>query len=121
VVDLEQAEVLAAGDVQEDAGGPVDGLFQERRGDRSTGRVGATGLATGGPDPHEGRAGVVHDRAHVGEVEVDQAGNRDQVGDPLDALAQDVVGLPEGVEHRGAPLHYGEQLLVGNHDQGVHD
>ena len=63
----------------------------------------------------------MHDRAHVGEVEVDQAGDRDQVGDPLDALAQHVVGLLEGVEHRGAPLDHREQLLVGDHDQRVHD
>ena len=33
-------------------------------------------------DP-SGRAGVGHDRAHVGEVEVDQAGHRDQVADAL--------------------------------------
>ena len=74
-----------------------------------------------GADAHQRRAGVLHDRAHVGEVEVDQAGDRDQVGDALDALAQHVVGLAEGVEHRGAPLDDREQLLVGDHDQRVDD
>ncbi len=63
----------------------------------------------------------MHDRAHVGEVEVDQAGDRDQVGDALHALAQHVVGLAERVEHRGASLDDGKQLLVGDHDQGVDD
>jgi hypothetical protein len=44
-------------------------------------------------------ARVLHDRAHVGEVEVDQAGKRDQVADALDALAEDVVGDSERVQH----------------------
>ena len=48
-------------------------------------------------------------------------GDRDQVGDPLHALAQDVVGLAEGVEHRRAPLDDRQQLLVGDHDQRVDD
>ena len=49
-------------------------------------------------DPHERRAGVLHDRPDVGEVEVDQARHRDDVADPLDALAEDVVDDPERVE-----------------------
>ena len=57
-----------------------------------------------GADAHQRRAGVVHDRAHVGEVEVDQAGDRDEVGDALDALAQDVVGFAERLEDRRAAL-----------------
>ena len=83
------------------------------------GGVGGAVLAGAGADAHQRRAGVAHDRAHVGEVEVDQAGDGDQVGDALDALAQDVVGLAEGVEDRGAPLDDREQPLVGDHDQRV--
>ncbi len=93
LVDLEQAEVAPAGDVEQDAGRAVDGLLEQRRGDRGLRGVGAAALAGAGADAHHRGAGVGHDRAHVGEVEVDQAGDRDQVGDPLDALAQDVVGL----------------------------
>ena len=73
----------------------------------------------GGADAHQRRAGVLHDRAHVGEVEVDQARDRDQVGDALDALAQDVVGLAEGVEDARPPLDDRQQLLVRDHDQRV--
>ena len=70
-------------------------------------------------DAHHRRAGVGHDRPHVGEVEVDLAGSRDQVGDALDALAQDVVGHPEGLLDRGAALDDLEQLLVRDDDQRV--
>ena len=34
LVDLEQPEVTAAGDVEQDAGGALDGLLEQRRGDR---------------------------------------------------------------------------------------
>ena len=61
-------------------------------------RLGRAVLAGRGADAHQRRAGVAHDRAHVGEVEVDEPGDGDQVGDALDALAQDVVGHPEGVD-----------------------
>ena len=68
------------------------------------GRLGRAVLAAGLADAHQRRAGVGHDRADVGEVEVDEAGDRDQVGDALDALAQDVVGLAERLEDRRAAL-----------------
>ena len=119
VVHLEEPQVLATGDVQQDPGRAIDRLLQQGRGDRGLGGLGAAILAGGVADAHQRRAGVVHDRADVGEVEIDKAGNGDQVGDALDALPQHVVGLAEGVEHRGAALDDRQQALVGNHDQGV--
>ena len=62
----------------------------------------ARSLAGAHADAEQRLAGVGHGRAHVGEVEVDQRRQRDQVGDALDALAQDVVGDLEGLDHRGA-------------------
>ena len=120
LVDLEQPEVAPAGDVEQDAGGALDGFLQQRRGDRLLGGLRRARLARGGADPHQRRPGVLHDRPDVGEVEVDQAGDRDQVGDALDALAQHVVGLAERVEDARAALDHREQLLVGDHDQRVH-
>ena len=73
----------------------------------------------GRADAHERRAGVAHDRAHVGEVEVDEPGHGDQVGDALDALAEDVVGHPERVDDRGLLLDDLEQPVVLDHDQRV--
>src|SRR3954468_363182 len=121
LVDLEQADVLAARDVEQDPGGALDGLLEQRAGDRLLGGLDRAVLAAGLPDAHERRTGVGHDRAHVGEVEVDEAGDRDEVGDPLHALAQDVVGLAEGLEDRRAALDDVQQLLVGDDDQRVDD
>src|SRR5829696_1405697 len=55
------------------------------------------------PAPHS-PPGVVHDRAHVGEVQIYQAGHRDEVRDALNTLLQDVVGHLEGVHHAGPLL-----------------
>ena len=70
-------------------------------------------------DAHQRRAGVRHDRAHVGEVEVDQAGHRDQVADALHALPEHVVGDLERVDHRRRAVEHLEQPVVRDHDHRV--
>ena len=60
-----------------------------------------------------------HDRLHVGEVAVDDAGNRDDVGNPLHALPQNVVGNAERFEEARI-LRHRQQLFIGNHDRRVH-
>jgi hypothetical protein len=76
-------------------------------------------LAGRGADAHQRRAGLSHDRPHVGEVEVDQARDGDQVGDPLHALAENVVRDPERLGDGRPLLDHLEQPVVLDHDQGV--
>src|SRR3954462_378447 len=121
LVDLEQADVAAARDVQQDAGRALDGLLEQRARDRLLASLGRAVLAARLADAHEGGAGVRHDRPHVSEVEVDEAGDRDEVGDPLDALTQDVVGLAERLEDGRTALDDVEELLVRDDDQRVDD
>ena len=71
------------------------------------------------PMPIRAEPGVAHDRADVGEVEVDDAGHGDQVGDPLHALAKDVIGHLERVRERRLLLDHLEQPVVLDHDQRV--
>ena len=78
-----------------------------------------TVVAAGGADAHEGRAGAAHDRLHVGEVQVDQARGRDQVGDALDAGEQDLVGRAERVERAHVAVADREQPVVRDDDEGV--
>jgi hypothetical protein len=78
----------------------------------------AARLAAGDPDSHQRRAGVAHDRADVGEVEVDDPGHGDQSAIP-GHLAQDVVDHPERVGERRPLLDHPQQPVVLDHDQRV--
>jgi hypothetical protein len=53
------------------------------------------------------------------EVEVDEPRHRDQVGDPLHALAEDVVRHPERLHDRRLLLDHLEEPVVLDHDQRV--
>ncbi len=119
LVDLVEREVGRAGDAEQDAAGALDAGLQQRAGDGGPGGVDAPALAGGEADAHERRAGVGHDHLHVGEVGVDEARRGDQVGDPLDALEQDLVGGLEGAGQRGLVVDDLEQPVVGDDDEGV--
>src|SRR5438445_1583307 len=84
-----QSEVGAAGDVQKDAPGTVDRGFEQRAGHGVPGRVRGALVPATEADAHQGRALARHDGLDVGEVEVDQAGLDDQVGDTLHALTEE--------------------------------
>ncbi len=60
-----------------------------------------------------------HHRFHIGKVEIDQAGNNNQIRNALNGLAQNIVGNAEGVEKAGAALEGGEQAFVRDGDYGV--
>ncbi|BFO20735.1 hypothetical protein SHKM778_71230 [Streptomyces sp. KM77-8] len=119
LVDLEQAEVGAAGDGEQDATGAVDGRFEERGGDGHLGGGHRAVVAAGRADAHEGGTGLRHDRLDVGEVEVDEAGRGDEVGDALDTGEQHLVRRLEGVENRHLAVRDGQQPVVRDHDEGV--
>ena len=97
----------------------LDGSFEQRAGDRLFCGFDGPVFAGGPSDPHQGRAGAGHDGANVREIEVDEAGHRDQVRNPLHTLPQDVVGDPKGLEHRRPLVHYLQQAIVGDDDQGI--
>jgi len=121
-VQFEQRQVGTAGDVDEHALGPAQAdLVQQRVGDRLLGGLNGAVVARGLARTHHGLAHLVHDRAHVCEVEVDQAGLDHQVGHALDALVKDVVGHGEGFGESGLFVGQSEQVLVRNDDERIDD
>ena len=76
-------------------------------------------LSGGDGRAHERHAHLAHDRAHVREVEVDEAVHGDEVGDALHGLQQHVVGLLEGLEDRHVTPGDRQQPLVRDGDQRV--
>src|SRR4051794_30869946 len=119
LVHLEQTEVAAARDAEQDPAGALDRCLEQRARDRVSGGLERTALAGRVPDAHERRAGVAHDHLHVGEVGVDEARRGDEVGDALHALQQHLVGHLEGIEDRRLLVGDGEQPVVRDDDLGV--
>ncbi|MNZ75477.1 hypothetical protein D3C78_939550 [compost metagenome] len=68
---------------------------------------------------HHRHAHLAHHGAHVGEVDVHQAGALHDVGDAAHGTGQHVVGLGEGGQQAGVLAEDGQQLLVGDGDQRV--
>ena len=62
-------------------------------------------FALGAAGAHERATVARHDGAHVGEIDVHDAVERDEVADALHGLEQHLVGLAEGFDER--------ELVVG--------
>ena len=119
LVHLDEREIVAARDREQDAACADDLRVDERRAQRALRSLSRAVLSGRVADSHERGAGVLHDRSDVGEVEVDEAGGRDQVTDPLDALAQHVIRDLERVDHRRRAVEHLEESVVGDDDDGV--
>src|SRR6266511_2541545 len=85
----------------------------------ASGSAAAWMIAAAVPDAHEGRAGVGHDRLHIGEVEVDEAGHGDEIADALHTLTQHVVDDEERDDHARALLDDLQQAIVRDGDERV--
>ena len=123
LVHFEQGQVRAAGDVDQHALGAVQADFvQQRVGDGLFGGLHGAVLAGGFAGAHHRLAHLVHHRAHVGEVEVDQARAHHQVGHALDALIEHVIGHGEGFGEGGRlSLARRNRFWFGDDDQRVDD
>src|SRR5271170_219687 len=115
---LANGHVRTARDVDEGARGPGDVDAQERGMDRFHDRILGPILALGLADPDEGDAAALHDRTEVVEIEVDEPGSRDDLGDPPDGAREDGVGDLERGLDRKAGYEF-EQPVVRDRDDGV--
>ena len=114
-------QVRAAGDVDEHPlRSPYGDVVQQGRSDGVLRRADRPLLASADARAHERRPAGRHDRAHVGEVNVDVPAHSDQVADPLRGVEEHLVGLLQGVSERGPLAHHGQQTVVGHHDHRVH-
>ena len=119
-VDLEQAHILAADDRNDDAlGARHADAVEQRVGDGLLRSVKRAVLTLAFAGAHHRLAHLTHDRAHVGKVEVDEAGHDHQVGDRAHALLEHFVSELEGFLEGGFRLGDQEQILVRDDDQRV--
>ena len=59
--------------------------------------VSAPDGVTAHTNTHMGVAGILHDRGHVGKIQIDEAGGVNQLRNALHATAQNVIGDLKGV------------------------
>ena len=120
LIDLEQGQILAAGDVDQQALGAAHaGVFQQWVVDRGLGRADGAVVAVGLPGAHHGLTHLEHDRFDIGEIEVDEPVHHHQIGDAAHAHIKDLVGHLERFLPGGAFGGHTEQILVRDHDQRI--
>ena len=119
LVHLEQTQVGTALEEEQHAVGAVDRGLQQRRGDGLLGGRDRAPLTGGRADTHERAAGALHDGLDVVEVDVDETGGRDELGNALDTLKKNLVGLLEGVNDGDVLVGDLQEAVVGDDDEGV--
>src|SRR3989344_4766445 len=120
ILHLQHAKVLASSDGEKNSLRAMYRDFQEGRVYRGAGCELGTLLADTRANPHESTAGVLHDRAHVGKVDVDYTRLRNEVGNSFDCLLQYFVAHRKRVLDAGFARDDGEELVVGDDDECVH-
>ena len=116
-----QAQIGTAGDGQQHALGAFHCRLEQRRVNGLLGRGHDAVITARGTDTHERGAGIRHDRAHVGEVDVDHARDEDEVRDTLHAVVENLIGGTERLHHRQVLIAQLEQAVVRDDDEGVAD
>ena len=111
---------MTAGDVDQHATGAGHGYIVEQRvGDRRLGGFDGAAFAFGLAGAHHRLTHFGHNRADIGEIEIDQPRHDHQVGDPANPRIEHIVGHLEGVGEGGLLVGHAEQVLVGDDNQGV--
>ena len=120
LVDLEQGDVVAGGDIdQHTLGAAHGGIVEQRIGDRRLRGLDRAAFTLGFAGSHHRLAHLAHHRADVGEVEVDQARHHHQIGDPANARMEDVVRHLESLGKGRLLIGDPEQVLVRNDQQRI--
>src|SRR3989344_8280742 len=108
ILHFQHAEVLSSSDGEKNSLGAVYRNFQEGRVYRGLSCEFRTFLADTRANPHERTAGVLHDGAHIGKVDVDDTRLRNEVGDSFDGLLQYIVAHRKCVLDAGFARDDGE-------------
>ena len=68
---------------------------------------------------HQRDTCIFHHRSNIGKINVDEAGQDDDVADTLNALSQHVIGGGECLLHRRSLIDNPQKSVVGNDNHGV--
>ncbi len=98
---------------------PMHRNIEQRAGEGFLGRIdGAVGSGASA-DGHPGRAGIFHNGADIGKVQVNQAGDSDDFGNGLYAVMQHPVRNSKSGVHAGLLVAELQQAVVRDDDQSI--
>ena len=118
-VNLQDRHVIATRDIEQDPRCPIDSHFEQRaRNSFLSGHHDAVSTATV-PDAEQRSARLGHDRSHICEIQIDDAGQGDHVRDALNSLPQYVVGQPERLDEGQIRISDLKQAIIRDDNQGV--
>ena len=97
---LEQGHIHTTSDIEEHTTRSTDINVQQRTGNSDLRCIDGPCLTFSFTDSHQSGTGSRHNCFHVGEVQVNQARNGDQIADTLDTLPQHIISQPESIGQR---------------------
>ncbi len=118
-INFKHAQIVATRDVEQDTLGTVDADFEQGAIDRGARGFSGTIITRAVPDAHEGRAGILHNRFHVREVDVDESVARDQIGNAFDCMLQHLIHHLERFGKWRGFVDQGENFIVRNRDERI--
>ena len=95
-------------------------MLDERSRNSRRGSLFSAILALRDSNPEHSGARALHHRLHICEVDVDEAGDGDDIRNTLHTLAQHVIREKERLLKRRIIHHHVQQSIVGDDDEGVH-
>ena len=119
-IDLIQRHIIATGDVNEDAARALHRhIIKQRIGNGGFSGFHGTFFAFRFTRTHHCLAHLVHHRAHIGKVEIDQPRLDHQVGNTGHTGMQHFIGHGERLGKSGLCISNAEQVLVRNDNQRI--
>ena len=71
------------------------------------------------PDTHKRRPGIRHNHFYIGKVRIYKTRRRNQSGNPLNALSENIIGHLKSINHGRVFIGDTQQSIIGNYYLGV--
>ena len=119
LVDLKKRHIFAAADIEEYTLRPANRHVEKTARDCFLGGTLRAVAPLSLADAHEGGSSFTQHAAHIGEIDVHQPGNVDDLGDTLHALAQHVIRYFEGISKTAIAPSDCQQAVIRHGNQRV--
>mmetsp|Transcript_21350 Transcript_21350/g.43825 ORF Transcript_21350/g.43825 Transcript_21350/m.43825 type:complete len:304 (-) Transcript_21350:772-1683(-) len=119
-INLAQTQSRPTHDIEHDPLRLTNGKIQQRRRNGRHRRVRRPRFPHSRPYSHQRRPRILHHRPDIGKIHVDQPRLDDNLRNPHHPLPQNIIRHQKRIRDRSILRHDPQQLIVTNHDQGIH-